>query len=292
MIKSMTGFGRGESTKDGLKFIVEIKTVNHRYGDFNVRLPRKYNFLEPRIKVAMKEFVKRGKTDLSISYEESEQESNSVKVNTALANDYLTKLRMLGEECGIKDDLSLSFISRLPDVIKLEDQSMDEDVVWSILHDAIKVAAQQLVKMRQAEGEQLYKDLISKLDIMEDLTGQLEVRAPLVVEEHRQKLTERLNELLDDHNIDENRIATEIAIFADRAAIDEELVRLKSHIVQMREMLLLEEPVGRKLDFLAQEMNREANTTASKSNDIATTKLAIGLKAEIEKIREQIQNIE
>lgn len=292
MIRSMTGFGRGESILDGRKFIVEIKTVNHRYGDFNVRLPRKFNFLEPKIKTSIKEFVSRGKADVSITYEDGSEACNSVKVNTPLAHDYLEKLRELGNECNLKDDLSLAFISRLPDVIRLEDQSVEEEVLWGILSQAITEAGHQLVAMRQAEGDQLYKDLMFKLETMEKLTNELELRAPLVVEEYRQKLTERLEELLDDHNIDENRITTEIAIFADRAAIDEELVRLKSHIVQMREMLLLKDPVGRKLDFLAQEMNREANTTASKSNDIATTKLAIGLKAEIEKIREQIQNIE
>lgn len=292
MIKSMTGFGRGESAVENRKFTVEIKTVNHRYGDVNIRLPRKFNFLEPRIKTTLKEMISRGKTDVYISYEDYSEECNSVKINEALAKDYLKNLKALGQQCDLKDDLSLTFIAKLPDVIKLEEQSLDEDLVWEILQGALTEAVNQLVAMRQREGESLYQDLMDKLKTLDNDTNVLIERAPQVVMEYRERLNNRLEELLDDHNIDENRLATEVAIFADRAAIDEELVRLKSHVAQMREYFESDEVVGRKLDFLAQEMNREANTIASKSNDVQVTKVAINLKTEIEKIREQIQNIE
>lgn len=292
MIKSMTGFGRGESAVENRKFTVEIKTVNHRYGDVNIRLPRKFNFLEPRIKTTLKEMISRGKTDVYISYEDYSEECNSVKINEALAKDYLKNLKALGQQCELKDDLSLTFIAKLPDVIKLEEQSLDEDLVWEILQGALTEAVNQLVAMRQREGESLYQDLMDKLKTLDNDTNVLIERAPQVVMEYRERLNNRLEELLDDHNIDENRLATEVAIFADRAAIDEELVRLKSHVAQMREYFESDEAVGRKLDFLAQEMNREANTIASKSNDVQVTKVAINLKTEIEKIREQIQNIE
>lgn len=288
----MTGFGRGEYTKDGRKFTVEIKTVNHRYLDFNIKMPKKFNFLELFIKNKLKSNLQRGKVDIYISYEDTSEESNSVKVNTPLVKDYLGKLSSLCDEYGITNDMTISCLARLPEVIKLEEQQLDEELVWNNLSCGLEDAVTQLIDMRKQEGALIYEDLVKKLDYLTTLMDKLTTRAPMVVQEYKEKLNNRLEEMLDDDAVDTNRIAQEVALFADKCGIDEELVRLRSHICQMRDTLDATMSVGRKLDFLAQEMNREANTIASKSNDVHITKLAIDLKTEIEKIREQIQNVE
>ncbi len=292
MIKSMTGFGRGEHMKENKKFTVEVKTVNHRYGDFNIKMTKKFSFLESEVKNLLKKYISRGKIDVYISYEDQSEESSSVKVNGPLLKEYKDKLGLIGEEYGIKNDLNLSILSRFPEVLKLEEQKYDEELIWEVLSTAITQAVENVIAMRKKEGASLVLDLNTKLDHMQELTKQIEERSPLVVTEYRERLNSRLQELLSDNTVDENRIAQEVAVFADRCAIDEELVRLESHIKQVRSTLQAKGSVGRKLDFLAQEMNREANTIGSKANDLQITGFAIELKAEIEKIREQIQNIE
>lgn len=289
----MTGFGRGQATIDNWKFNVEMKTVNHRYLDTHVKMPRKFSFLEPQVKALVKKHLKRGKVDIFITYEDQNDKSNSVVINEALIGEYLEKLGSVAEKYNIKNDLSLSVLTGYPDVMKLEEQEVDEDLLWRVLSLAMEDALTSLKEMRSHEGASLKADLEQKIAYMLDLHKELANRSGLVVEDYRTRLKERLDELLQDVNgVDEQRLAQEVAVFADRCAIDEELVRLESHFKQLDTMLNSNDSVGRKLDFLAQEMNREANTVASKANDLTITNNAIALKAEIEKVREQIQNIE
>lgn len=289
----MTGFGRGQATVENKKFNVEIKTVNHRYLDVHVKMPKKFSFLEPQVKAYVKKRLKRGKVDMFITFEDQSETSNSVLVNEPLIKEYMDKLSSIANDYEIKNDLSLSVIAGFPDVLKLEEQELDEDLLWKILCEAIEGGIQNLLDMRMKEGASLAEDLVEKLSNMLQLKEEIAKRSSLVVDEYKERLNNRLEELLGDVKIvDENRLASEIAIFADRCAIDEELVRLDSHINQVKSILDSDDSVGRKLDFLAQEMNREANTIASKANDLTITNGAIELKAEIEKVREQIQNIE
>ena len=265
MIKSMTGFGRCEVLKDSSKFTVELKSVNHRYLDVNIRMPKKLNFFETSIRTLLKSYADRGKVDIFITYEDLSQSQVSVKYNAALAAEYLKYLNQMAEEFSLDNDVRVSTLSRYPEVFTMEECSEDEDELWNIL---------------------------LKLDLLSEQIRFIEERSPQIIAEYRTKLEEKMRELLEDTQIDDNRIAAEVILFADKICTDEEVVRLKSHIQHMKETLEESNGIGRKLDFIAQEMNREANTILSKANDLDISNRAISLKTEIEKIREQIQNIE
>ena len=292
MIKSMTGFGRSEKTTKECKITVEMKAVNHRYCDLSIRLPKKFNYFEAGIRTVLKEYIERGKVDVFIGYEDYTEGAGCVKLNEELAKDYQKQLERLAEITGLKSDLTVSGLSRYPDVLSLEEQNVDEKQLWTLLEEVVREAAGHFVESREREGENLRRDLLEKLDGMSVLVEKVEKRSPQVVEQYREKLTAKVKELLGDTRLDEGVLATELTIFADKICVDEETVRLKSHIANMKTELGKKDSVGRKLDFIAQEMNREANTTLSKANDMEVTNLAIELKTEIEKVREQIQNIE
>ena len=292
MIKSMTGFGRCEVQKDSRKFTVELKSVNHRYLDVNIRMPKKLNFFENAIRTLLKSYANRGKVDIFITYEDLSQAQVSVKYNAVLAAEYLKYLKQMEEEFGLENDVRVSTLSRYPEVVTMEEQSEDEEELWNGLREALEGAFTQFVETRETEGENLKKDILSKLDFLSEQIGDIEERSPQIVAEYREKLEDKMKELLADTQIEENRIAAEVILFADKICTDEEVVRLKSHISHMRNTLEEQDEIGRKLDFIAQEMNREANTILSKANDIEVSDCAIRLKTEIEKIREQIQNIE
>lgn len=292
MIKSMTGFGRCEVQKDARKFTVELKSVNHRYLDVNIRMPKKLNFFETSIRTLLKSYANRGKVDIFITYEDMSQAQVSVKYNPAIAAEYMKYLKQMAEEFNLENDVRVSTLSRYPEVFTMEEQSEDEEELWNALKEALEGAFVQFVETRKTEGENLKKDILSKLDNLEEQIVFIEERSPQIVAEYRAKLEEKMKELLADTQIEENRIAAEVILFADKICTDEEVVRLKSHIRHMRDTLEEKEGIGRKLDFIAQEMNREANTILSKANDIEVSNHAISLKTEIEKIREQIQNIE
>ena len=292
MIKSMTGFGRCEVLKDSRKFTVELKSVNHRYLDVNIRMPKKLNFFETSIRTLLKSYADRGKVDIFITYEDLSQSQVSVKYNAALAAEYLKYLNQMAEEFSLDNDVRVSTLSRYPEVFTMEECSEDEDELWNGLKEALEGAFSQFVEMRTKEGERLKEDILLKLDLLSEQIRFIEERSPQIIAEYRTKLEEKMRELLEDTQIDDNRIAAEVILFADKICTDEEVVRLKSHIQHMRATLEEKEGIGRKLDFIAQEMNREANTILSKANDIEVSNHAISLKTEIEKIREQIQNIE
>lgn len=294
MIKSMTGYGKGENEADGRRFTVEIKSVNHRYNDMSIKLPRFMNSLEDKIRKRLCEKILRGKTDVYINFETFSQDDVSVKLNEQLAAAVVEKLNFLKEAYSLKSESTLDIVSRFPDVLTSENVEENDDVIWQTLLPALDMALDNFIKMREKEGFNLKCDIIKKADHIKEITDKIKLRAPEVPEEYRERLKSRLNELLSDNQvpIDEQRLASEVLIFADRCCIDEELTRLYSHIEQLKEILESDGTVGRKLDFLIQEMNREANTAASKSNDLEITKAAIELKSEIEKVREQIQNIE
>ena len=292
MIKSMTGFGRCEVQKDSRKFTVELKSVNHRYLDVNIRMPKKLNFFETALRTLLKSYANRGKVDIFITYEDLSQTQVSVKYNAALAAEYMKYLKQMEDEFGLENDVRVSTLSRYPEVFTMEEQSEDEEELWNGLKEALEGAFTQFVETRKTEGENLKKDITSKLDLLSEQIGFIEERSPQIVAEYRAKLEDKMKELLADTQIEESRIASEVILFADKICTDEEVVRLKSHISHMRNTLEEKDEIGRKLDFIAQEMNREANTILSKANDIEVSDRAISLKTEIEKIREQIQNIE
>ena len=292
MIKSMTGYGRCERQKDSRKYTVELKSVNHRYLDVNIRMPKKLNFFETAIRNLLKQYANRGKVDIFITYENLSEGEGALKYNAALAGEYLKYLRQMEEEFSLENDVKVSTLSRYPEVLTLEEQCEDEEELWSGLKEALTGAFEQFVETRSAEGENLKRDILDKLDGMETLISSVEERSPQIMAEYRQKLEDKVKELLADSQIEESRIAAEVILFADKICTDEEVVRLKSHVAHMRTTLDEKEGIGRKLDFIAQEMNREANTILSKANDLEVSNYAIGLKTEIEKIREQIQNIE
>ena len=292
MIKSMTGFGRCEVLKDSRKFTVELKSVNHRYLDVNIRMPKKLNFFETSIRTLLKSYADRGKVDIFITYEDLSQSQVSVKYNAALAAEYLKYLNQMAEEFSLDNDVRVSTLSRYPEVFTMEECSEDEDELWNGLKEALEGAFSQFVEMRTKEGERLKEDILLKLDLLSEQIRFIEERSPQIIAEYRTKLEEKMRELLEDTQIDDNRIAAEVILFADKICTDEEVVRLKSHIQHMKETLEESNGIGRKLDFIAQEMNRESNTILSKANDRTLSNIAIDLKTEIEKVREQIQNIE
>lgn len=292
MIKSMTGFGRAEVADADRKFIVEIKSVNHRYLDFNIRMPKKFCFFESAIRNTLKEYMQRGKVDVFITYEDLTQSSVALRYNQELAAQYLEYLNQMSEQFGLDNDIRVSTLSRYPEVFTMEEVDADEEELWNVLEQAIREAAVQFAEARSLEGESLKKDILDKLAYLDSQVELVIQRSPQIMQEYRQKLETKMKELLEATQIDENRIAAEMVIFADKMCTDEETVRLRSHIHSMEAAFQDGTNIGRKLDFIAQEMNREANTILSKANDLETSNIAIELKTEIEKIREQIQNIE
>lgn len=292
MIKSMTGFGRCEITEGQRKFTVELKGVNHRYLDVNIRMPKNLSFFESSIRNLLKQYVQRGKVDIYITYEDTSENQVSLKYNVKLAEAYLAYGRQMQEMFGLENDIRVSTLSRYPEVLTMEEQAADEEELWAGLEKALKGAFAQFVETRTVEGENLKNDILTKLDEMLALVDYIETRSPEIVAEYRTKLENKVRELLCDTQMDESRIAAEVVIFADKICTDEETVRLKSHIGHMKSTLNEKEGVGRKLDFIAQEMNREANTILSKANDLEVSNHAIDLKTGIEKVREQIQNVE
>ena len=292
MIKSMTGFGRCEIEEDNRKITVEIKSVNHRYLDVNVKLPKKLSFFESAVRNLIKEYIQRGKVDIFITCEDFNEANFSLKYNEELAGEYLKYLQQMAEHFQLENDIRVSTLSRYPDVFIMEEQDNDEEELWALLEKTLRNACEAFVETREKEGENLKTDLLNKLDEMIGYVDFIEERSPIVMKEYRERLETKVKEILEDKQMDDARIATEVTIFADKICVDEETVRLKSHIEAMKAALTGGGTVGRKLDFIAQEMNREANTIGSKCNDIETAGYVVDIKAEIEKIREQIQNLE
>ena len=292
MIKSMTGFGRCEVQEAERKITVEMKSVNHRYLDVAIKMPKKLNFFEAAIRNELKNYIQRGKVDIFIAYEDYTDTNVCVKYNKELATEYMGYLNQMAEDFQMDNDVRVSTLSRYPEVLTMEEQTIDEEKLWQLLSKAIKGAAEGFVNTRIKEGENLREDLIGKLDGMLTHVDFITSRSPQIIAEYKQKLEDKVKELLEDAKVDENRLLMEVTIFADRVCVDEELVRLRSHIETTKDTLLKGGSIGRKLDFIAQEMNREVNTILSKSNDLEISNHAIELKTEIEKVREQIQNIE
>ena len=293
MINSMTGFGRCESSDKDRKFTVEMKGVNHRYLDVNIRMPKKLNLFETAIRNLLKQSIQRGKVDIFVTYEDMSENQVSLKYNEQLAGEYLACFRQMEEKFSLGNDVRVSTLLRCPEVLTMEEQTLNEEELWKGLKVALDGAIRQFVETRGQEGVHLRDDIIKKLDGMLKLVDYIEERSPQIVAEYREKLENKVRELLFDTQIEEGRIAAEVVIFADKICTDEELVRLRSHVVHMKETLQsAESGIGRKLDFIAQEMNREANTILSKANDLEVSNAGIDLKTEIEKVREQIQNIE
>ncbi len=292
MIKSMTGFGREQSVIGGYEILAEIRSVNHRYFEFNSRLPRGYGYLDEKLKAFIGERISRGKVEASVSIFNSEGADAEIEVNLDIAGGYVNALRKANESLGLIDDLALSSIMRLPDVFNVEKVQDNEEVIWNAVKQVCGSALDKFVEMRKTEGKKMYDDISSRLDFIEEKTCEIEKLSPQITANYESRLYSKLKDTLGEKEIDEQRILTEVAIFADKTAVDEETVRLHSHISQFRQLIESGEPVGRKLDFLVQELNREVNTIGSKGQDLSVTKTVVDLKSEIEKIREQIQNIE
>lgn len=292
MINSMTGFGRERKILNNREIIVEVRSVNNRFCEFSARTPRNYGYLDERLKALFKSQITRGKVEVSVSIYKQEGADAEIAINKTIAEGYIKALRSVKDEFALADDLSLSSIMRLPDVFTVVKTEDDEEEIWRDVSEVANGALALFLEMRKTEGAKLYDDVLSRLAAIEENVAKIEDRSPKVNDEYRDRLFAKLQEVLQDTNIDEQRVLTEAAIFADKTAVDEETVRLRSHIAQFRGLLEAKEPVGRKLDFLVQELNREVNTIGSKCQDITITKMVVDMKAEIEKIREQIQNIE
>ncbi|MCD8120208.1 MAG: YicC family protein [Lachnospiraceae bacterium] len=292
MIRSMTGFGRMESTRNEHKIIAEVKSVNHRYLDVNIRMPKTFNEFDARLRNILKEYVQRGKVDLFITCEDQSENRMCVRYNSGIAADYMKALEEMSAQFSLPMDVRVQTLAKFPEVLTLEEKTDEEEELWPVLEEAFRGACEKLSEARALEGEQIRTDLLKKLAHLEDYVEIIEAGSPKIIQEYRSKLEERVKEFLADSTIDSGRIAAEVTIFADKVCVDEEIVRLKSHIETMRNCLLAGGAIGRKLDFLSQEMLREANTILSKSSDLKITDCGIEIKTEIEKIREQVQNIE
>ncbi len=292
MIKSMTGFGRYEAVKEKVKISVEIKAVNHRYLDMNVKMPKKLSSFEIAIRSLLKEYIQRGKVDVYVSYENTAEADFALKYNEALAGEYFQYLRRMADMFHLENDIRAATLARFPEVFTMEEQDANETELQAILEEAVHGAAAQFLDSRVKEGTNLKNDLVSKLDEMLAHVAFIETHTPQIIADYRKKLEAKVRELLEDKQVDEGRIVTEVTLFADKICVDEETVRLRSHIEAVKNELLAGGTVGRKLDFIAQEMNREANTILSKATDLAISDTGIELKTAIEKVREQIQNIE
>ena len=292
MIRSMTGFGRAQSSVEGYDVTVEIKSVNHRYFDFSSRLPRGFGFLDEKLKSYLSENIARGKVECGVLLTATADDSAVVRVNEPLAAGYVAAVNTLAETYGLDSGFTALDLARLPDVLSVSRAEADEETVWNSIKPVVTAALDRFVAMREAEGAKLRDDVLARADTILADVAYIEERSPETVKEYQARLLDKLHEVLADASVDENRVMTEAAIYADKVAVAEETVRLRSHIDQLRTMLAGTEPVGRKLDFLVQEMNREANTIGSKAMDTEIARRVINIKAEIEKIREQIQNIE
>lgn len=293
MIKSMTGYGRGQAIVGTKDITVEIRSVNHRFFEFSAKVPRAYSYLEEKLKNCVKNAISRGKVDVNVLITAAEGDSaTQVKVNKGLAQSYVAALRTLSEELQIRNDIAVSQLVRFPDIFTVTKAVDNEEETWQAVEQAAQEAIANFIQMRQTEGEKMEQDLLNRLNLIEGYVGQVEALSPQTVENYRTRLMAKLQEILGDNTLDEQRVVTEVAIFADKIAVSEETVRLASHIRQFRDILKAQEPVGRKLDFLVQEFNREANTIGSKAQDVEIAKIVVEMKSEIEKIREQIQNIE
>lgn len=292
MIKSMTGFGRGTSEGEISSFVVEMKTVNHRYFELNVRMPRTLISLEDNIRKYVNEKVKRGKVDIFVTQNQGDKDSMEVVLNEQIAESYLGALHKLKDKYGLRDDVSSSTLARFPEVLTLKQKEEDMDQIWQELLPSLETAVSNLCTMREEEGKKLLADITSRCECISANVEIINSRVPEISEEYRKKLLKKVEEILTERNLDESRIAMEVVLQADKTCIDEEIVRLKSHVNQVLETLKMNEPIGRKLDFIIQEMNREANTIASKVNDLKLTNVALDIKSDIEKIREQVQNVE
>ena len=293
MIRSMTGFGHGEVSNDkNQKVTVEMKSVNHRYCDISLKLPKKLAMFEANIRNIMKEYASRGKIDIYVSYEDLSETAVSLHYNQAMAEEYMQVFKKMQEDFNIETKITAEALAKYPEVVTIEEVQLDEEVWWELLEAALRQAAEKFVETRTIEGANLKRDLLGKLDQMAADVAFIEERSPQIIAEYRSKLEEKVKEFLEDSTIEENRIAAEVTLYADKIAVDEEIVRLQSHISSMTDVLESDESIGRKLDFMAQEMNREANTILSKSSDVDLADHAIELKTNVEKVREQIQNIE
>ncbi len=292
LLRSMTGFGRHEVSYGDRKLCVEIKSVNHRYLDLNIKMPKKFNEFESLIRSLLKEYIKRGKVDVFVTYEDHSLESVRPQYNEKMAAAYMEIFNQMASQFDVKNDITLSRLATMPEVVSMEQVETDEDFLQGMIEEAVRSAAEKFVETRIVEGNKLKEDLLSKLENMSQWVCQIEKRSPSIVTEYREKLVDKVKELLSDNTIDESRILTEVTIFSDKICVDEETVRLATHIESMKNSLIQGGSIGRNLDFVAQEMNREANTILSKANDIETSNIAIALKTEIEKVREQIQNLE
>lgn len=292
MIKSMTGFGSFEDSNEERKINVEMKSVNHRYCDINIRIPKKFLHFEPKIRNIIKQRVTRGKVEVFVNYSDYTSRDVSVKYNANLAQSYMEVFEDLKDRFNIENDIGVSSLSRFPEVISLEEHRAEDDEIWEDIEQVVIKATSRLVDTKTREGQDLYNDLLIKLDHISNFVSFIEEKAPQIVEDYYNNLRARVDELLGNVQIEESILATELATFADKVCVDEEIVRLKSHISNMSDTIKMEEGIGRKLDFIAQEMNREANTIISKVNDLEVTNVAIDIKTEVEKVREQVQNIE
>ncbi|MDE6148996.1 MAG: YicC family protein [Ruminococcus sp.] len=292
MIKSMTGFGRERCVLDSREILVEIRSVNHRYYEFSARTPKAYGYLDEKLKAFLKNDISRGKVEVSVLIYNQEGVNAQIEINKEIALGYIEALRNSADELDLDDDLTLSNIMRLPDIFTVVKVTEDEEAIWNQVKSVAEKALERFVDMRVTEGMKMYDDIVSRLKFLEDAVTKIESQSPNTAKAYEERLYAKIKETLADRNIDEQRIITEVAIFSEKTAIDEETVRLRSHISQFRDLINSNEPVGRKLDFLVQELNREVNTIGSKAQDLHITKLVVDMKSEIEKIREQIQNIE
>ena len=293
MAISMTGFGRGEYKDENLSFVVECKTINHKYTDINIRLPRKISFLEDKIRNFVKDYVKRGRVDLYIKLESLNNNDSTLKFDEGLANQYYNILNDIKNKFNLSDDITVMNIAKFPDIVKIEEKEEDESIIWNSLSKALEDCLTKLKDMREEEGAKLSSDIKMRCDLLKNYVEEIEKYSYNVVIDYKEKLRNRINELLEGTiEIDENRLVQEVAIYADKSSITEETVRFKSHIVQLKKTIDKKDSIGRKIDFLIQEMNREINTMGSKSSDLNITNLVVEVKSELEKIREQIQNIE
>jgi uncharacterized protein (TIGR00255 family) len=292
MVKSMTGYGRSHQIVDGMNITVEIKSVNHKYFEFNARVPRTFGFLEEKLKTYSQSIISRGKVECYVSIEMPENENVDVAVYYSLAEGYINALKNLSEKYSLRDDVSVTSVSRYPDVLTVHKLPEDEDKIWNAVKDVASEAISNFISMREKEGEKLCEDILSRADTIIECVSFVEERSPQTVTEYNEKLKARIRELIGDVSVDEQRLLQEAAIYADKIAVAEETVRLRSHISQLREMFNSSEAIGRKMDFLVQEINREANTIGSKAQDVEITRKVIAIKGEVEKIREQVQNIE
>ena len=298
VLRSMTGYGRAQKIINGRDILVEVRSVNHRYYEYSSRIPRAYSYIDEKLKALLKSAISRGKAEVSVTINNIEGKDTVIAVNKDVAEGYVNALRSLNQqmgtdgECWLEDDIKLSKLLKMPDIFTIQKAPDDEEQVWADVDEVASEAIAKFVDMRTTEGERLFADVNSKADLILEMVGKVEELSPQTVENYRSRLYKKLSEVLESKNIDEQRILTEAAIFSEKIAVDEETVRLRSHIAQLKEMLVNEEAIGRKLDFIVQEMNREVNTIGSKAQDLNITKIVVDMKAEIEKIREQIQNIE